>query len=179
MIKPQIKQVVIVEGKSDTANLKKYYDITTIETNGFGLTRNKIKEIITISKEKPVIIFTDQDYHGKKLREKLFRYVPSATHANLPYKHQKVGVENASQEELRQALNNLIEYSFDNQNHQIDQDLFNSLSINGNRSLRRHICDYLHIEMCNNKSLIKKLNLLNTTKNELTAIISNYNETIN
>jgi ribonuclease M5 len=174
MIKQSISPIIIVEGKSDTANLKKYYDVTTVETNGFGLKKSKIDEIITLNKNNEIIIFTDQDFHGKKLREKLIKYLPNALHANLPYKHNKVGVEHATKEELDNALANLVDYSQAPKNEDINIQLIIELQIKGDRELRKFICDEFHIEMCNNKALIKKLNLINVTKDELNRIVRKY-----
>ena len=34
----KIKEIIVVEGKKDTANLKRWLDVDTLETSGTGLT---------------------------------------------------------------------------------------------------------------------------------------------
>lgn len=42
MVKPTIKQVVVVEGKTDTNHLKKLFNVNTIETNGSALNKKPL-----------------------------------------------------------------------------------------------------------------------------------------
>ena len=48
-----IKEIIVVEGKNDTLNLKRYFDCDTIETSGDStnpLVLERIKEAHTLSR---------------------------------------------------------------------------------------------------------------------------------
>ncbi|WP_374695928.1 toprim domain-containing protein [Spiroplasma endosymbiont of Polydrusus formosus] len=66
---------IIVEGKTDTTKLKSIFpEIKTIETSGNGITTEKLSFIKQISLNNKVIIFTDPDYPGQKLRQTIDDY---------------------------------------------------------------------------------------------------------
>ncbi|MDE7075234.1 MAG: toprim domain-containing protein, partial [Malacoplasma sp.] len=75
--KPIINEVVIVEGKSDTSKLKSIFTVDTIETNGLSISEKKIKEIISVSQKKGIILFLDPDGPGEKIRKKLTEIIPN------------------------------------------------------------------------------------------------------
>ena len=61
------------------------------------------------SKRRGVIIFTDPDFAGEKIRKKIVAEVPGCKHAFLPREEAKkdgdIGIENASPESIIAALN--------------------------------------------------------------------------
>ena len=44
-MKQKIYEIVVVEGKDDTANLKKYYDVDTYETQGSAISDDDLERI--------------------------------------------------------------------------------------------------------------------------------------
>ena len=62
--KQKIKQVIVVEGKTDTNHLKKIFDVDTIETNGSAISKSTLNLIKQVAKTKGVILFLDPDYTG-------------------------------------------------------------------------------------------------------------------
>ena len=44
-MKKKISQVIVVEGRDDTANLKRYFDVETYETRGSPLKSGSVKTI--------------------------------------------------------------------------------------------------------------------------------------
>ena len=40
-----IREVIVVEGKNDTKNLQRYFEVDTIETHGLGLSRETLEYI--------------------------------------------------------------------------------------------------------------------------------------
>lgn len=59
-----IKEVIIVEGKSDIARVKLAVDADMIATGGLGLSRDTIHEIESAYHTRGIIIFTDPDGPG-------------------------------------------------------------------------------------------------------------------
>ena len=82
----KIKEVIVVEGKTDTAVLKQLYDVETIETNGSALNDMTIELIKTAAKTRGVIVLTDPDYPGMQIRNKIVNEIPLVKHAFIDKK---------------------------------------------------------------------------------------------
>lgn len=65
-----LKEIIVVEGKYDKEKLKKITDAPIICTNGFNLYRSKaiINSIKQLSKGRGIIILTDSDQAGFRIR---------------------------------------------------------------------------------------------------------------
>lgn len=116
----KVDEVVIVEGKYDKIKLSSVIDGVIIETNGFGIFKDKgTKELIrTLAQKQGVIILTDSDSAGFKIRNYVKNIVKTdkIKHAYIPeiYGREKrkaapsaegmLGVEGVSVEVLEQAL---------------------------------------------------------------------------
>lgn len=104
----KIKEVVIVEGRDDTAAVKRAVDALTIETHGYGIKKETWKMIEKAYREKGIIIFTDPDYAGNQIRKRLTKKFPKSGQAYLSKKDalkaDDIGIENAAPESIREAL---------------------------------------------------------------------------
>lgn len=74
----KIKEAVIVEGRYDKLKLSNILDTLIIETNGFGIfkDKNKIKFIRKLAKERGIIILTDSDHSGFQIRNFVSSGIP-------------------------------------------------------------------------------------------------------
>lgn len=103
-----IKEVIVVEGKDDIAAVKKAVDAELIATSGFGLNDRIMDRIMRAAQRCGVIIFTDPDYAGERIRRTVSEKVPGCKHAFLPRKlaekNGDIGIENATPESIRDAL---------------------------------------------------------------------------
>ena len=81
-------RAIIVEGKYDKIKLSGIVDALIIETDGFRVFKDKElqKLIKRIAEEKGIIIFTDSDAAGFKIRAFVASIVPKGTflHAYIP-----------------------------------------------------------------------------------------------
>src|SRR5690625_7495196 len=82
----RIKEVIVVEGKSDTNKVKQAVEADTIETNGSAINQATLQLIKHAQEKRGVIIFTDPDYPGERIRHVINQAVPSCKHAFLPKK---------------------------------------------------------------------------------------------
>lgn len=66
----KLKQAVLVEGKYDKIRLSNILDCLIIQTDGFGIFKNKEKQqfLKRLAKEKGIIIMTDSDSAGFVIR---------------------------------------------------------------------------------------------------------------
>jgi ribonuclease M5 len=103
-----IKEVIVVEGKDDINAVKKAVEAEVIATSGFGISEATFKKIENAAERCGVIIFTDPDFAGEKIRKRISERVPSCKHAFLPrvlaLRDGDIGIENASPESIISAL---------------------------------------------------------------------------
>ena len=104
----KIREIIVVEGRSDTAAIKKSLDAITIETHGYGITGDTWELIEKADREKGIIIFTDPDHAGEQIRRRILQRFPNAGQAFLDResaeKNGDIGIENASPDSIRTAL---------------------------------------------------------------------------
>ena len=103
-----IQEVIVVEGKSDVEAVKKAVDCECVITHGHGFSDELLDRLADLQRRRGIIVFTDPDYAGKKIRRRIREAVPEAKHAYLDRRHASlsgdVGVENADPESIRRAL---------------------------------------------------------------------------
>lgn len=171
--KKTIKEIVVVEGKKDTAKLKKIFNVNTIETKGLSLSRKTIYDIKTFSKESGLILFLDPDGPGEKIRKQLIELFPKSKNCfidkgDIPKSSKKIGVAEATDEAIIKAFSNVVTFELNNKSItwleyiNLDLDSFDK---------RKKICSMLNISYCNNKQLFKRLNMLNYTYKEVVDLI--------
>lgn len=104
----KIKETIVVEGRDDTAAVKRAVNAQTIETHGFGIKRETWQLIQKAYEEKGIIIFTDPDFAGEEIRRRLTKKFPKAGQAYLSQqdaeKSGDIGIENASVQAICEAL---------------------------------------------------------------------------
>ena len=173
----KIQELIVVEGKNDTATLKQYFDCDTLETNGTDVTDFKIDLIRKAKEKRGVIIFTDPDSPGNRIRNAINQAVPGCENAFIDKKlartDRKVGIEHAEKEDLEEALANLIIYEEKPAETITYEDLY-ELGLSGtdnSSALREKAGNALHIGFGNAKTILKRLNCLGITKEELRKVL--------
>lgn len=105
---PTIEEIIVVEGRDDTAAIRQAVDAVTIETHGFGIREETWQLISKAYETKGIIVFTDPDTAGEQIRRRILQRFPDAKEAFLDQasaaKAGDIGIENASPESIREAL---------------------------------------------------------------------------
>ncbi len=178
--KLKISQAVIVEGKYDKIKLSSLIDAFIIETNGFGIFKDKEKLgfIKRLAGERGIVILTDSDHAGFMIRNYISSGIPADRIYNvyipdiygkekrksLPSKEGKLGVEGMSREVLLEAFEKAkidVETSV-NENPVTNYDLFEQ-GISGTPDARKK-----------RKALLKALDLPEfLSTNSLLSCINN------
>lgn len=167
-----IKEVIVVEGKDDILAVKRAVDAELIATSGLGLNDRIMERIKNAAKRCGIIVFTDPDYPGEKIRKMIQREVPDCKHAFLPRelatKNGDVGIENASPESIRDALSKLkTEVDYDRCEFTID-DLIKYNLTGTDMAVRRR--DFMGRELGigygNAKQFLNRLNRYGITREE-------------
>jgi ribonuclease M5 len=179
-----MKSLIVVEGIHDLERIKKLYkDQLVITTNGSQISKETLSMIKEYSKTYKIIIFTDPDSPGERIRHKILEVVPNASEAFLEKKicisknHKKVGIEHADLSNIKKALDQYIDKDIECGTLTIS-DLINlGLSGKNNSSfLRDKISNKLNIGKPNSKTFLKRINALNISYSELEKLIGEINE---
>ncbi len=167
-----LKEVLVVEGKMDTVAVKKAVDAETIETGGFTLAPYTLAAIEVAYKKRGIIILTDPDGAGERIRAFLTERFPQAGQAFVPkvdaLAHNDVGIEQASPEAIRLALSKVRCQDLKPRAEFSHRDLFlYDLSGSANSSAQRaKVGATLGIGYCNAKQFLQRLNNYGVTREE-------------
>ncbi len=173
-----IKEIIVVEGKDDTAAVKRAVEADTIETNGSAIGDDVLRRIALANERRGVIIFTDPDHAGERIRKIVARHAPGCKHAFLPqekaYYKGDIGIENASPEAIRQALSELRTESVGMEEGEIAwEDLMEAgLIVHPNAAHRRLVMGkLLGIGYANGKQFYKRCTSFRISKEEFVAAL--------
>jgi ribonuclease M5 len=170
----KFKEIIVVEGKSDTTAIKNAVSADTLETNGSEISAETIERIRLAQKRRGVIVFTDPDFPGERIRKIISQHVPDCKHAFLTKQdaiaaNQKgLGVEHASKEAIRKALSNLKQETADYPEQIPWRDLVDAGLIGGSQAKKRRekLGTALKIGYMNGKQLYKRLQMFRITREE-------------
>ena len=189
----KVKEAIIVEGKHDKIKLANFIDGLIITTDGFGIFKNKEKQLLIrhLAQTRGILILTDSDGAGFVIRNFLKGSVPPDKIKNAyipdifgkekrkaqPSKEGKLGVEGISEEILCRAIANSgaeceLNESVKSQKEITKTDLFEyGLTGTSNSSKNRDILKKaLHLpENLTSNALLDILNCT-VTKNEFEHI---------
>ncbi len=184
--KIKIQEVIVVEGKDDTANLKRFYEVDTYETRGSAIDEDDLERIERLHDLRGVIVFTDPDYNGERIRKIIMQAIPTVKHAFLQRdeatpksktKGRSLGVEHASFEDLEKALSSVRGYYDDDNNFDITKSDLMRLGLlmgGDSRKRREYLGEHLRIGYCNGKQLLKRLELFGINLMEVEEVLGEY-----
>mgnify|MGYP000013799072 FL=1 len=178
----KMKEILVVEGKNDTNVLKSYLDCDTIETHGTHLGKEILRQIQLAQRTRGVIIFTDPDFPGEKIRSCINTAVPGCKNAFIDKAKartsKKVGVEHASREDILEALSHLMTY--DEELHDtLSYEEYLDLGLNGkadSAEKRELVAHALHLGRPNAKTLYKRLNMLQLNRKDVAVLLEQSHE---
>lgn len=174
MNKVKFSGAIVVEGKMDLDLLSQFLDCEIITTNGSEISQKTIDYIREIKKMKKVIVLTDPDAPGKRIRDILNENIDGLDNAYLPkdkcIKNHKVGVAECDKETILEALEHLIPGDSSGLESDITQyDLLELGYVGGpdSSTKREELEKRFHIGHTNGKTLLKRLHSLGITRKEL------------
>lgn len=173
----KVKEVLVVEGKHDSEKIKSCVECDTIETDGTHLGKDKLALIKQLQQQRGVIIFTDPDVPGEKIRHTINQNIPGCKNAFIEKSKakttKKVGVEHASKKDILEALQHLMTYE-EKPEITITWMEFVELGLTGfahSQTLREILGNALFIGKANAKTLWKRLNMLGLHQTEVEALL--------
>jgi ribonuclease M5 len=172
-----IKETIVVEGRDDTAAINRAVEAHTIETHGFGISKDTWQLIQKAYDTTGIIVFTDPDYAGEQIRKRIMERFPNAGQAYLDRQDASasgdVGIENGSPEAIREALSKCKYMNRDEPEIFTREDLIAAgLWGRANSTVkRRQVGKILGIGYGNCNSFLKKLNQFLISKDEFNEAI--------
>ena len=166
--------VIVVEGKTDIAKLEKITNAILISTNGSSVPRETLDYIKELSKERKIIILTDPDYPGLRIRNIINQEIPNAYNAfvsrDKASNGKKLGVAETPIEEIVRALENARVFSLEKEENLYTLSDLYELGLVGqiNSSfLREKVYKRYNLGYGNAKTLMKRLSSVGIKKEEL------------
>ncbi len=171
--------VIVVEGRHDQAKINSIYpNVHIITTQGSALTLETLALLKEINQLHTIIILTDPDAPGDKIRHAINQYIGETDHVFLRTKDcmnkagNKVGVEHASSQVIKEALEQVLHSDVSRET--ITKKEFNALGLNGTdnaQSKREIVSEHFNIGKCNAKTMYKRLNLFGIPIDALRQVI--------
>ncbi|MDO5330006.1 MAG: ribonuclease M5 [Bacillota bacterium] len=169
----KIDAIIVVEGITDKAFLSTFIDAEFVTTNGSDVPRETLDYLKESSKTKDIIVLTDPDFPGKRIRDVIDENVPGCVHAYIrkeaAIKHHKVGVAESNEDEVLTALSHAIPNKKSPKGDLTPADLYDLGLLGGSESsnLRKKVGEKLHLGHTNGKSLLQRLNSLGISREKL------------
>ena len=173
-----IKEIIVVEGRDDTAAIKRALNAEVIETHGLGITDDTIERIKLACERRGVIVFTDPDYPGEKIRDIISKEVKNCKHAFLSkdkaLKDGDVGIENAEPKDIIEALEKARMETISERTEftKTDMLLYGLVGMKDANIKRDLLGRALGIGHCNSKQFLKRLNNYEVSREEFEKAIS-------
>lgn len=188
MTKPSLPYVLVVEGRADTQRLQEVFDVWTIETGGSAVSQETLDVLKNLVTKRPIVVFTDPDWQGRRIRQLIMAAVPEVGHAFITPaegrpKQGSLGVEHASDEALQRAL---AACQFPKASPQaagevpsIPQAVLYRWGLVAGpqaKAKREYLAKALHIGYTNGKQLGKRLALFQITEEQLAETMAAFTE---
>lgn len=175
------KQIFVVEGKNDVNKLLSIFPkLNVISVNGSQIDPLVVNYLKEISITHEIVLCLDPDYPGKKIRDYLEREIKEVKHIffdpriSKSKNNKKIGLEHINKEILKLKIKEVLTLTTKvnniTNNHLIDLKL---IGFKDSKDLRLKLTNYLQIDNCNGKRLLKRLNGLNIDVLELNKIVAN------
>lgn len=179
-----IKEVIVVEGRDDITAVKQAVDAEVIAVGGFGINKTVIDRIKEAQKRKGVIVLTDPDFAGEKIRSIISKRVKGIKHAYIAQedgiKGDDIGVENATPEVIIEALKRakvseeVIEETYKSE----DMFYFKLTGDISSKKRRIMLGKELGIGYGNANQMLSRLNRYKITKEEFISAIEKINRSL-
>ena len=173
-----IKEVLVVEGKMDVVAIDKAVEADCIITEGFNLKPQALDSSAKAYQKRGIIIMTDPDSAGERIRRFLTKRFPEAKHAFIPKEdataNNDIGIEQASPEAIRTALAKVRTMDWEPTNNFTGADLLRA-GISGSPAAsekRAKLGAVLGIGYANAKTFLQRLNHYGITRQEFQQAVA-------
>ncbi|MCL6626436.1 ribonuclease M5 [Alicyclobacillus shizuokensis] len=182
--RPRLEDVVVVEGLHDRHKVESAVDADVFVVGGDRISRRLLQQLQRIRRTRGIIILTDPDGPGERIRRRIDEQVPGCRHAFIPRAAatdgRRVGVELASVEAIVEALLHTRGAAASAAAPTARAPVFSLADLvvvglagcAGAAERRRQVGERLGIGSANAKAFVRKLNLLGVTRAEWEAALA-------
>ncbi|UUX32892.1 ribonuclease M5 [Fundicoccus culcitae] len=181
------REVIVVEGRDDSKRLMEVFGpkVKLIETGGSAINAATLERIKQAAEQFGVIVFTDPDVQGQRIRQIITQNVPTAKQAYLSRQDARgksyvgsLGVEHASKESILKALEELATPASENLQRELSTQELMQLGLTNHPLAgvrRKAVAERFHLGHVNAKQLQKQLALYQVDYAELFEFIEELN----
>lgn len=170
--------IIVVEGASDKTLLESFLETEIVITNGSDVPRETIEYLKELSKTRDIVVLTDPDSPGKRIRDVLDGAIPGLLHAYVPkdkaIKGKKVGVAESDPDTILEALHHVSPAASEHGKGSLtylDLEELGLVGCEDSVAKRNKVGTLLHIGYGNGKTFLKRLNSLEISKEKLKKAI--------
>ncbi|MBQ4011385.1 MAG: ribonuclease M5 [Erysipelotrichales bacterium] len=164
--------IFVVEGKNDVQRLSKLIKADFFITGGLNVPEELLTTLKELSKKKEIVVFTDPDSPGNRIRHKITEAVPSARQVFLSKEDalgkKKVGVEHANDEAILRAIEHMTPAK--RSENTLSMSEYRKYGLSGEKNSRQRrlkLSKVFHIGYADAKTFYKWLNLAGITAEDL------------
>ncbi len=170
----------IVEGRHDVERLKRFDDtITVFEVNGSAIDGIDKAFLKRLEETHEIVIFTDPDHAGERIRRVLSNHIKGALHAYInaddaiSQNGQKIGIEHASDSVIDEAIGSIHTISLGCHSDVTVSDLYDAglMGKPNSRKKRQRLADVMSLGHVNGKTLMSRLKLFGITKQQIEEVL--------
>jgi ribonuclease M5 len=179
----RVREIIVVEGLHDRQAVERVVKADVWVIGGDRIAESFLRELERASRSRGVVVLTDPDGPGERIRQRIARRIPNCKHAFIAKKDAVstggVGVEHAADDAIRAALDNArIQFEPDGEPVFRMEDLleYGLAGQPNSRILRQRIGEILRIGTGNAKAFLHKLNALGVTRAEWEQAVKHLKE---
>lgn len=168
-------KVYVVEGRNDTTRLKQVFPgINVLSVGGSAINSDILKLLHELKIDHEIIVVTDPDYPGKKIRTTIEKEIGDVSHIYVSRdlarnkNNTKIGIEHMSEFDLKEAFK--YEHKNVNKKSDLTMNALFELKLVGNfdsNKLRSKLSNKLNLGHVNGKALLERLKMLGINKEAL------------
>ena len=175
-----MRTIIVVEGIRDKQIIESFFIGEIVMTNGSDIPRGIREYLVQLdaNPENQIVIMTDPDGPGLKIRNTLNVLLPNAKNVHIEKskatRKNKVGIAETRLEDLKIALRNVSPNLHHNVSKNIATPLLRDLNLTGSnesKALRDKLSLRLEIPLSNSKTLVRILNSLGITEGQLRELV--------
>ena len=175
-MKYYLNSILVVEGKEDVSYLSSFIDAEFVMTNGYDIPQSEIDYLNAASSFKRIIVLVDPDEAGRNIEKKLAAKIKKAIYLNVEIskcnRGKKQGIAECEQEEIIKLLKPYFEDKIEEKTRKTQ---INSLKIDlSDKGFRQFLSQKHSLGKCNNKTIIRRLETLQITKQEIKETMKEY-----
>lgn len=173
-------KLYVVEGRNDATRLRQVFpNIKVLSVGGSAINSDILNLLNEVKDKYEIVIVTDPDYPGKKIRTTIEKAVGNVLHIYVTQdvarnkNNTKLGIEHMSEADLKEAfkyqVNSIIKDSDLTMNLLFELNLVGSYE---SIKLRKELSEKLNIGHVNGKALLERLKMIGITRVELIELLS-------